>query len=130
MTSFFVWNLECCRKRGSRWALGLPQIHRSFVDDQSLQARKTRNSFEKIGCYFVSFFCSIREKTKLKIEDLKCHAWGYAILLLVCIFGLDQVLSACAQAAKDLAAQGHRPHKNSKFFRKLLGIPPWVWKIL
>ena len=58
-----------------------------------------KNVFEKIGCYFVSFFWSIKGIV-LKTEVLQYHPQDYAILLLAFIFGFPQGLAALAQADK------------------------------
>lgn len=115
----------------------LSQIHLFLhmkVVNQLVRGGKSRNSFKKVGCSFVSFLCSVKERTTSKMEHLRNRPWGCAILFPVCVFGFHQVLSACAWAAKDLAAQDHRLHKNSQFltfgnfppgFRKFFNCGPW-----
>lgn len=59
----------------------------------------------------------------LKMKDLGYHSPGFAILLPASIFGLHLVFPARVQADQDLAAQGHRPNNDSKFFKKVFGVP-------
>ena len=55
------------------------------------------------------------------VKGLKYHPLRFAILLPASTLGLHQVLPTCAQADKDLAARGHRPQYDSKFFKSFWG---------